>query len=125
MAKKRETLRERYGPWAVVAGASEGLGEEFATQLAAQGLNLILIARRERALALVSEEIVREFGIKVRQVVLDLSSEDVVASLKEHSDDIDVGVLVYNAGYSLIGPFFSHTLEIFNFDIVLIRVHNL
>jgi short-subunit dehydrogenase len=55
---------ERYGPWAVVAGASEGTGREFARQIAAHGVNLVLIARREGPLAELAEQIRAESGVE-------------------------------------------------------------
>ncbi len=64
----------RYGPFAAVAGASEGLGAEFARQLAARGLHLILVARRAERLAAVTREIEGRYGVEVRELVADLDA---------------------------------------------------
>src|SRR5260370_17607779 len=66
-----------YGPWAVVAGASAGLGAEFATQLAAKGLNLVLIARRKELLDELGAKLTQEYAIEVRPIELDLAREDI------------------------------------------------
>lgn len=106
-----DAFRARYGPWALIAGASEGLGAEFATQLAARGLNLVLIARREELLNTLGEQLKRVYGVEVRVLPLDLAREDLDRVVRETTDDIEIGLLVYNAAVSLIGPYFEHSLE--------------
>lgn len=107
----KTTFRERYGPWALVAGASEGLGAEFATQLAAKGLNLVLIARRQELLDELCDRLTREYTIEVRTLALDLAREDLSAVITEATSDIEVGLLVHNAAVSMIGPYFETSLE--------------
>lgn len=102
---------ERYGPWALVAGASEGLGAEFATQLAARGLNLVLIARREEPLNALSARLKSEYAVEARALPLDLAREDLGQVVSEATSDIEVGLLVYNAAVSLIGSYFEAPLE--------------
>ena len=104
-------LRSRYGPWVLVAGASEGIGAEFATQLAANGLNLVLVARRKDPLEALAAQIVQEHKVEVRLVELDMSRDDIDVLLTEQTADLDIGLLVYNAATSLVGPFFEHALE--------------
>src|SRR5487761_246150 len=99
--EKPQHFRERYGPWALVAGASEGLGAEFAAQLAARGLNLVLIARRADALAEVSARLQREYAVEVRTLPLDLAREDLASVIAEATDDLEIGLLVYNAALSM------------------------
>lgn len=106
-----QDFRVRYGPWALVAGASEGLGAEFATQLAARGLNLILLARRGDVLAEVSTHLQHKYGVEVRTLALDLAREDLVTALAGQFDDLEIGLLVYNAALSMIGPYFTIALE--------------
>jgi short-subunit dehydrogenase len=96
---------EKYGPWAVIAGASEGLGAAFATELAARGLHLVLVARREKALAELAETLRAQHRVDVRTAALDLGAPDVAARLGEATAGLEVGLLVYNAAYSEIGPF--------------------
>ncbi|HVU70342.1 MAG TPA: SDR family NAD(P)-dependent oxidoreductase, partial [Ktedonobacteraceae bacterium] len=106
-----EVFRTRYGPWALVAGASEGLGAEFATQLAARGLNLLLIARREDVLEEISARLRREYAVQVRALALDLARDDLAQVLGEATSDLEIGLLVYNAALSMIGPYFTISLE--------------
>ena len=93
-----------YGPWALVAGASEGLGAAFAESLAARGLNLILVARREPQLMAFAEELRHRYAVAVETQALDLaepeSGERFIRSLTQ-----DVGLLVCNAAYSAVGRF--------------------
>ena len=85
---------ERYGPWAVVAGASDGTGEAFAEHLAARGLKVVLVARRQALLA----EVAARLPTESRVVVLDLASATAGADLAAAVADLDVGLLIYNAG---------------------------
>ncbi|MFO0596069.1 MAG: SDR family NAD(P)-dependent oxidoreductase [Myxococcaceae bacterium] len=101
------TFVERYGPWAVVAGASEGLGAEYARQLSARGLKLVLVARREAALS----QVIASLPAEARPLVLDLGAPDAHARIAEATRDLDVGLVVYNAALSPIGPLQTQTLE--------------
>src|SRR5258707_4621283 len=104
-------FRASYGPWALVAGASAGLGAEFATQLAAKGLNLVLIARRKELLDKLGVQLVNDYAIEVRALQLDLGREDIDSVITEATSDIDLGLLVYDAAISIMGPLFEATLE--------------
>ena len=104
-------FRDRYGPWALVAGASAGLGEAFARLLAARGLNLVLLARREDALAALGAELSRAHGAQVRLAALDLGRPDLRAAVERSVVGLEVGLLVYNAAHSAIGPFLDRPLE--------------
>src|SRR6266540_3849601 len=101
----------RYGPWAVVAGASEGLGAEFATQLAMQGLNLVLVARRADRLDELATQLAASYGAQVRTLALDLGHADAAVVITTQTADIEVGLLVYNAARSVIGPFLERPLQ--------------
>lgn len=83
-----------YGPWAVVAGASDGTGSAFAEALAARGVNVVLVARRQALL----EQVASSLPVQTRVLVLDLSQPDAAAALAEATADLDVGLVVYNAG---------------------------
>ncbi len=88
----------RYGPWALIAGGSDGLGEAFARQLAAAGFNLALIARRAPVLDAAVEELRAEFGISVRAAQADITAPDLIDQLRSATDDIAIGLLICNAG---------------------------
>ncbi|MEZ4215202.1 MAG: SDR family NAD(P)-dependent oxidoreductase [Myxococcota bacterium] len=87
-------FQKRYGPWAVVAGASDGTGAAFAEQLAARGVNVVLVARRRALL----EDLAARLPTEARVVVLDLATPDAGAVLAAATEDLDVGLVVYNAG---------------------------
>ena len=106
-----DAFRGRYGPWALIAGASEGLGAEFAAQLAARGLNVVLIARREEPLNTLSAQLKSTHAVEVRALPLDLAREDIGHVVSEATGDIEIGLLVYNAALSMIGPYLEIPLE--------------
>ena len=91
----------RYGPWAVVAGASEGLGAAFATELSHRGLNLILVARRPEPLRDLSSRLSTE----TVTVAADLATPEGVAACVAAASGHEVGLVVANAAYSPIGAF--------------------
>lgn len=95
-----------YGPWAVIAGGSEGVGAEFATQLADDGFNLLLVARKPGPLDATAEAC-RGRGVEVRTLALDLTSEHAVAELTAATSGVEVGLLVYNAGANSYGEPFT------------------
>lgn len=104
---------ERYGPWALVAGASEGVGRAFAETLAARGLNVVLLARRQAALDEVAAVIERQHGVKTRVLAMDLAHPDAAAQVANEARDIEIGFLVYCAGAdSNFKPFLSSPLEV-------------
>jgi len=103
-----------FGPWAVVTGASSGIGKEFARQLAANGLNLVLVARRLALLEALGNQLAETFGIQYRAVGVDLSDEDSLTTIAEATRDLDVGLLISNAGDVRFGELLSldqHTLS--------------
>ncbi len=102
---------DRYGPWALVAGASEGLGAAYARALAARGLDLVLVARRRPALDALGAGLAAEFGVEVRCVEGDLGEPAFLEALLETCAPLDVGLLVYNAAYAPVGEFVSIPLD--------------
>lgn len=104
-APARETLAARYPGWALVTGASAGIGAEFSRQLAAAGFPLVLTARRESKLRELAEALEREHGIATRVVVADLGAPDGADRVAAAVKDLDVSVLVNNAGFGLAGRF--------------------
>lgn len=110
MARDTAAFRARYGPWAVVAGASEGLGAAYADQIAARGIHVALVARRADRLASLAADLERRHGVQTRTLALDLAQPDGAAQIAPATTDLDVGLVVYNAALSLIGPFLERPL---------------
>jgi short-subunit dehydrogenase len=101
-------LRERYGPWAVVAGASVGLGAAFARQLAAEKINLVLVARTRDTLDALAAEL--RGAVETRVVCADLADPQLDDKLAEATRDLEIGLVIYNAAHSRIGPFLDQPI---------------
>jgi short-subunit dehydrogenase len=95
-----DDLVARYGPWGVIAGASEGIGAALADQLASHGMNLVLIARNAALLEEVAATARDKYDVQVRAVVQDLTDPDVGPQVAAATDGLEVGLLIYNAGAS-------------------------
>jgi hypothetical protein len=100
----------KYGPWALVTGASAGLGEQFALQLAAQGMNLFLTARRMDRLESLARSLRESSGVQVRVLPLDLAAAGAPEALDRATADLDVGLVVNNAGFGGMGRFLDQDL---------------
>jgi short-subunit dehydrogenase len=100
----------RFGPWAVVTGASSGIGEAFARRLAASGINVVLVARREDRLLRLATELGERHGIETRIVPVDLASDDFLPVIEKATHDLQIGLLVNNAGVLAAGRFLDHDL---------------
>jgi hypothetical protein len=111
VATHSDAFPTRYGPWAVIAGASEGLGAAFADALAARGLHLVLLARRAELLDTLASTLRAAHHIEVRPLACDLADPSFAASLAHVTGDLDVGVAVYNAAYSFVAPLFDRPLS--------------
>ncbi len=97
----------RFGPWAIVTGASSGIGNEFAQQLAASGLHLILVARRQALLEALGQELAGKYGVQYRAVGVDLSDENFIEKIDAIAHDLDVGLVISNAGATVYGEFLT------------------
>ena len=105
------TFIKKYGPWAIVAGAAEGLGQAYSNSLAAKKINLVMIDNQLPVMEKLAMNLEREYNIKTIQLHLDLSDKGASDQIIKTIKDIDVGLLVYNAAYSLIKPFVNHSSE--------------
>jgi short-subunit dehydrogenase len=112
-----ERMRAKYGPWAVIAGASEGTGAEYARQLAAAGIHCLLVARRAEPLEKIARELTGQYKVQARVLTVDLSAADAAQRMKEASAGLDVGLYVSNAGADSTGLHFL--------DVPLERSHRL
>ncbi len=104
-------FKEKYGQYALITGASSGIGEEFAKQLAEKGLNLILVARRKEKLEKLSKKLEERHKIKAIVVVADLLSGNFLDEITQVTDSLEVGLLVSNAGMMYIGNYLDNSLE--------------
>jgi short-subunit dehydrogenase len=101
------TFKEKYGNTALVAGASEGMGAAFAAALAAQGLNLVLVARRKEPLEATAEKFRLQYQVNVTTVACNLGAPDALATILAGIGDVPIDFLVYNAAMSYIGPYLA------------------
>lgn len=105
-----QDLVGKYGKYAVVAGASSGIGAEFARQFAAAGLDLVLVARRKSKLTALADELHAAHGTATEVVELDLATGGAVDELLRRTSALDVGLVVASAGVVTAGPFLGNTL---------------
>ncbi|MFE3826583.1 SDR family NAD(P)-dependent oxidoreductase [Streptomyces sp. NPDC059092] len=96
---------ERYGPVAVVTGASSGIGRSFATQLAGRGLDVVLVARRHDRLRVLAEELRDTHGVSASVLPADLADPSATGEILDAVASLDVGLLVSNAGFGVKGTF--------------------
>jgi short-subunit dehydrogenase len=112
---------ERFGPWALVTGASSGMGEAFAGRLAEIGLNIVLVARREDRLRKLADDLHRQHSVNTRLVAADLSRDDFMPFVEQATDGLQVGLLVNNAGVATAGTFLDNDLGA---ELALLHVNN-
>lgn len=103
--------RTKYGPWAIVTGASDGIGRAFAFALASKGINLVLVARRRAILEQISQELTKNHHIQTQVIVADLSSDSEVRRVLSEIDGLDIGLLVASAGFGTSGRFIDSDIE--------------
>ena len=110
----RGEFAERYGPTALVVGASEGIGAAFAEELAQIGLDLVLVARREEKLSAFADRTASRFGVSCRAIPADMATEAGLQTVEAAVADNEVGLLVYNAALAPTGPFLDLSQEQMN-----------
>ncbi len=106
-----DTFRKSYGPWAFIAGGTEGLGREFSMLTAEHGIHVAIAGRRNEKLQETAEEIRKKFPVDVLPVQIDLSSPDIVKTIDSVLGDYPIGLFIYNACNSLVGPFLSYQTQ--------------
>lgn len=104
-------LLVRYGAWALLCGASEGLGGAIADEYARHGLNLVLVARRQEVLNGTAARLRAAHGVEVRTLVADLAAENIWEQLESSVADVDLGLFVYNACEGFRERFLDDALE--------------
>lgn len=112
----------RYGPVALITGASSGIGRAFAEQLAARGLDLILLARREERLQFIAQQLQRHFGVTVNICPVDLAGGDAAQTILEATGTLDIGLVVSNAGFGYKGAFETGPAQLMT-DMLAVNCH--
>ena len=109
MAMRRDiSFAARYGPWALVAGASEGIGAAFAEAIAQRGVNVALVARRGPPLEALADRLTADHHVETLRIAADLANG--IDAIPAALGDREVGIVVANAALSLLGPFLSEPL---------------
>lgn len=104
---------QRYGPWALIIGASEGVGAAYALAVAGRGLNVVLVARRQAVLDEVATDIRARTGVRTRTIAVDLTGHDAMDRLAAGTADLEVGMVFYCAGADpVFEPFLDHPVEV-------------
>jgi uncharacterized protein len=112
MAKgPHEEFKSKYGEWALVAGAAEGIGEGFSEELAKKGVNLVMIDFNGNVLHNLSEKLKERYKIETREIVLDLTQKDSPEICIQAIVGLDCRLLIYIPAYSRVKPFLSHQPE--------------
>ena len=104
-------LKQRYGKTAIVAGASEGIGAAFSVCLAAEGMDLVLIARRIAPLQQLAHSLENKYKVNVTCLACDLSGTDAANQIEETLNGREINILIYNAALSYLGPFLDNSEE--------------
>jgi short-subunit dehydrogenase len=98
-------LKKKYGNTALVAGSSEGLGAAYCHALAAEGFELVMIARGKEKLEAQAAEIRIKYKVKVTAIAADLADPDIIGIIQAQIGALNIDMLVYDAGMPYIGPF--------------------
>jgi uncharacterized protein len=113
MTAPDSSFADRYGPWALIAGASEGIGAAHARRMAQLGLNVVLLARRQAVLDGVAASIRAEFGVEAKPVAVDFTQDDALAKIIDATAGLDVGMVAYAAGGDPnYEPFLARPVEV-------------
>jgi uncharacterized protein len=110
-ASEKIRLQKRYGPWALVTGASSGIGLEIATRLAEAGLHLLVVARNEAQLNTLAAKWRNDYQVKVQVCAADLGQPAGIAATLAASQGLDIGLLVAAAGFGTSGSFLASDLD--------------
>lgn len=109
-ATKNSPMKRGFGPTALITGASDGIGRAFAENLAEQGFDLILVARRDAVLQELALELGNRFGVDVRVIAMDLSEPDAAPALLAQTEGAPIGLFVAAAGFGSVGRFLEQDI---------------
>jgi uncharacterized protein len=110
---------QKYGPWALVTGASSGIGREYAIELAKEGLNVAVLARRKERLDSLVSEIEANYPVETRVIAADLTAPDAVNVIQAATADLEIGLLINNAGDGVPGTFLKQDVNAYKRTIQL------
>jgi short-subunit dehydrogenase len=102
---------KKYGPWALVTGASSGIGKAISTQLASKGINIVAVARSESNLQTLKTELEVKYDVKVKVIAEDLLKSETYQLINEQTKDLDIGLLIANAGVENNGLFSDNDIK--------------
>lgn len=111
MTTYEQRFADKYGPWALVTGAAQGIGSAYAEALARRRLHVVLVDVQELPLRQVAEQLRRRYGVETRPLVVDLSRPGFADLIAEQTADMSVGLLVSNAALGQVGPFLNERVE--------------
>lgn len=103
--------KDKYGAWALILGATDGVGKAFADNFARQGMNLALLGRRGSKLQELGEAMKKQYGVEYRVIQQDLSAEDAAANIARATNDLDIGMYCYVAAGITVGSLQKHTVD--------------
>lgn len=119
-AIEKDRLKRKYGPWAIVSGASSGIGLELAERLAEAGLNLVISSRNQAELENIAQRLTTIYAVEVKVVAADMSNELGIKMLIRATEELPVGLLVVSAGFGTSGLFIESDLDA---EIDMVRVN--
>ncbi len=109
--KQFKDFKRKYGPWALIAGGSEGIGGAYADLAASNGLNVIILALDQESLDKKASELKDKFGVEVVTIEINLADPGLLEIVLEKTKGLEVGFLVYNAALADVGSHFQRNLE--------------
>lgn len=104
-------FKNKYGDWALILGAAEGIGEAFSIQLASMGFNLLMVDKNDDSLLALAEKLKQEFGIELKTLHVDLNDQEATKRIIDETRGLTCRLLIYNAAFSLIKKFTDHSRE--------------
>lgn len=106
-----EEFAKKYGPWALVTGAAQGIGRAYAEALAHRAVNVVMVDVQHDLLSQVSRQIAEASGVQIQPIALDLSKRDFIGALLEQTDHLSIGLVVCNAAAGQVGLFLDQNLD--------------
>ena len=107
--RRDKGFQARYGPWALITGASNGIGKALAAQLAARSINVVLVARNRQALQGIADDLRGSHHVETIVIAADLADPNAVDSLDDQTRDVDIGLVILAAGFGTAGAFAEAT----------------